>query len=122
MNDPNERNEKCSHVKHDSLLFDDTVMMRVEVFEGDGLNCKSHQGCREEHTKRVFHCERMCFFVCVSVSLHVNKNMQDFAHDKLVEQYNSKQGDKDNDSSKHLIWLCGWIVGIFMLKFNSFNE
>jgi len=54
---PNYRNKKGVHEKHDTLLFNDTVVMFIEVVVGDGFHEQSHQGCSEKHTHCIFESE-----------------------------------------------------------------
>lgn len=49
VDEPYEGDEEGGDEEHDGLLLDDSVLMWVEVFEGDGFNCQGHQGGGEEH-------------------------------------------------------------------------
>lgn len=52
----------------------------------------------------------------------MNKNVKHFAHDKLIEQYDTKKCHKHDDCGKNLFVLNIFIVWIVMFHLNGRNE
>lgn len=64
----------------------------------------------------------MTFLVCIGMSFHMNKDMKNFAHDKLIEQDHTEKCHKHNDRCKYLFVFNILVMRIVMFHLNGGHE
>ena len=76
MDHPDEGDEEGVEEEHDRLLLGHSVLLAVDVVEGEVLHEERHQRCREEQPQRVLQPEGELVLPARAVHLDVREEVQ----------------------------------------------
>lgn len=82
---PDKGDEEGHKEEHDRLCFNHSVLLAVDVVEGEIFNEEGHDGGGEEEAKGVFKAEGEFVFTACAMFLDVGDKMEDEGEQKFVE-------------------------------------